>query len=34
MAHFIAMSGDHGYLPDYCSVYDSAEHAAEDAFTS
>ncbi len=29
MPHFIAMSGDHGYMPDYCSVYDSAEHAAE-----
>jgi hypothetical protein len=28
-AHFIAMSGTHGCLPDYCSVNESAEAAAE-----
>jgi hypothetical protein len=27
--HFIAMSGTHGCLPDYCSVNESAEGAAK-----
>lgn len=28
-AHFIAMSGTHGCIPDYCATHDSAEAAAE-----
>jgi len=26
--HYIAMSGDHGYMPDYCDVYPTADSAA------
>ena len=28
--HFIGMAGLHGYLPQYCSVYDDYESAFED----
>ena len=28
--HFIAMSGSHGCLPDYCEVYTSLDNAVDD----
>ena len=28
--HYIAMSGDHGYLPDHCEVYCCLESAVDD----
>ena len=28
--HYIAMSGDHGYLPDHCEVYEDLDSAIDD----